>query len=213
MVKNLYAVLDKCSRSDFDKRKASRLIFLIKHTDDEKKIQSLKFELFKKSSKLLIKAINNFFKLTVNFPKEKIIHTNSDIALECWFIFDRCVQNIKVEEHKKYNFYLNTALNRGIYRVFERNYKKHYDVISSSDANEISIMTKKINSHVDLTDIDLSLNFNDIEIEIINFKVSGEKLNVFLKKMKISNIQYNEYLNVIKDKMIELYKTEEDDNY
>ena len=215
-MKDLYVVLNKCSNKDFDKRIASRKIFQIKHTQDEKKIQELKFELFKASSKLLIKAINNFFKLTESYPREKVLHNHSDIALECWIIFERCVQNIRIKDHKSYSFFLNTALNRGIYRVFERNYKKHYDIITNADASEVAIMTTKTHRNdFDFTELDLGLNFSDIEIKIINFKVSGEKMNVFLKEEKLSNNQFNIYLEGIKEKLIEMYKTEkpEEDDY
>lgn len=206
MAKDFYSILTKCANVDYDRKQASRLILSIKHCSNENRISNLKLELFKKSSKLLIKAINNFFKLTENFPKEKVIHENIDIAMECWFIFDRCVQNIKIEDHKKYSFYLNTSLNRGIYRIFEKHYKKHYDVVSSSDANEISIGFAKVNPAVDLTEIDLINNFSEIEIEIINFKVSGDKLRDFLKKMNINNTDYNIHLEAIKVKMLRLYR-------
>ena len=114
MGKDLYAVLNKHSRIDYDKKQVSKLIFQIIHCKDERKTADYKYDLFKKSSKLLIKAINNFYKLVENIPKDKVLHTQSDIASECWFIFDRCVTNIKVTDHKKYNFYLNTSLNRGL---------------------------------------------------------------------------------------------------
>lgn len=217
MEKDFYSILVKCSNVDYDRKQASKLILLIKHCKNENKIQTLKLELFKKSSKLLIKAINNFFKLTENFPKEKVIHENIDIAVECWFIFDRCVQNIKIEDHKKYSFYINTSLNRGIYRLFEKHYKKHYDVVSSSDANEISISFAKVNPSVDLTDIDLINNFTELEIEIINFKVSGDKLRDFLKKFNINNSDYNIHLDNIKIKMLRIYRDvkqqDEEDDY
>lgn len=211
---DFYSILTKCSNVDYDRNKASRLILIIKHCSNEKKIQNLKLELFKKSSKLLIKAINNFFKLTENFPKEKIIHENIDIAMECWFIFDRCLQNIKIQDHKKYSFYLNTSLNRGIYRIFEKNYKKHYDLVSGSEANEINVSSAKVNPTADLTDIDLINNFTEFEIKIINFKVSGDKIRDFLKEMKINNAEYNSHLDKIKVKMLRIYrdvKPEEND--
>lgn len=214
MYKDLYSVLNSCSKKDFDKKLASQKIFKIKHATDEKKIEELKFELFKTSSKLLIKAINNFFKLTESFPREKVIHTHLDITMECWIIFERCVQNIRIKDHKSYSFFLNTALNRGIYRVFERNYKKHYDIITNVDASEVAIMTTKTSKNdFDLIDLDIAMNFSDIEVEIINFKVSGEKLSVFLRQHSLSSNQYTEYLDGIKEKLIEMYKTEEDENY
>jgi hypothetical protein len=166
----------------------------------------MKFDLFKKSSKIIIKAINNFHKLTENFSKEKIIHEDEDIALECWAIFDTCIKNIKIIDHKKYIFYLNTSLNRGVYRIFERHYKKHYDVVSSSNSENISIVSSRVNDNVDLIDLDLKNNFSEVEISIIEFKVSGEKLNIFLKKSNLSSNQYNEYLDSIKNRMLELYK-------
>lgn len=208
---DLYAILTKHSRPDYDKDEVSKLIFKIIHCKCERKVSAYKYELFKRSAKLLIKAINNFYKLVETIPKDKLIHSQSDIASECWFIFDRCVTNIKVCDHKKYNFYLNTSLNRGVYRIFERNYKKHFDVLSNSEASEVLILTKRISNEVDLTDMDINNNFSAIEIEIINFKVSGEKLRVFLKKQNLSNNQYTEYLDVIKKKMTELYSDKEED--
>lgn len=206
---DLYALILKHSNVEYDRKRASQIILLIKHCEREHKIEQYKFELFKLSAKLLIKAINNFFKLVENIPEKKILHENIDIVSECWLIFDRCVKNIKIKDHSKYNFYLNTSLNRGIHRVYEKYYKKHFDVVTNDQVMEFGLTTAKSSmSMADLTELDLSMNFSEIEIKIINFKISGEKQVVFLKNENMTNTQYSELFEGIKEKILNLYKRE-----
>lgn len=209
MNKNLYLMLLKDVNKNYNSKKVSQYIIRLKFCKNDKGKQEIKLLLFMALSKLFVKAVNNFFSLVESFPSEKVIHTNQDIACECYIIMDRCVENLKVSEVKKFYFYLNTSLNRGIYRLFERNYKKHYDVVSNTADSEALLMNKKHNHHFDMSEIDLR-GFSELEVDIINFKISGEKLKVFLKLKKLTDLEYSEMLEHIKFKLIKLYDYEPD---
>ena len=195
------------ANKNYSSKKVSQYIIRLKYCKDEVGKQRIKLLLFMALSKLFVKAINNFFSLVESFPPEKVIHTNQDISCECYIIMDRCVENLKVAEVKKFYFYLNTSLNRGIYRLFERNYKKHYDVVSNTADSEALMLNKKHHHHFDMSEIDLR-GFTEIEIDIINFKVSGEKLKVFLKSKKMTDLEFSEAFEQIKIKLIKLYNYE-----
>lgn len=207
--KNLYLMLLRDVNKNYNSKKVSQYIIRLKFCKNEKGKQEIKLLLFMALSKLFVKAVNNFFSLVESFPAEKVIHTNQDIACECYIIMDRCVENLKVSEVKKFYFYLNTSLNRGIYRLFERNYKKHYDVVSNTADSEALMMNKKHHHHFDMSEIDLR-GFSELEVDIINFKISGEKLKVFLKSKKLTDLEYSEMLEHIKLKLIKLYAYEPD---
>lgn len=208
---SLYKIIEKNSDLDFDRTKVSQYVLQLKFCQCEHKRQKIKFLLFKSLSKLYIKAVNNFFKLVESFPPEKVIHTNEDISAQCYIIMDKCVENTKVANIKSFYFYLNTSLNRGIYRLFEKNYKKHYSVVSNSSDNDITMLNRKHNHHFDMSEIDLR-GFSDIELEIIKFKISGEKLKVFLKEKGITDLEFSIMFETVKLKLIKLYDYKPDNN-
>ena len=61
MNSNLYSILEKNSNKNYDKNKISQYIIKLKFCNDESKKSDIKFLLFKSLSKLIIKAVNNFF--------------------------------------------------------------------------------------------------------------------------------------------------------
>jgi hypothetical protein len=204
ITENLFGYLLKDSNKNYNLKLVSQCIIKLKYCKDEKTLQETKLLLFRRMSKLIVKAINNFFSLVDSFPEEKILHSQNDIAIECYIIMNTCVKNLKITEVKKFYFYLNTSLNRGIYRIYERNYKKHFDVISNTDDNQNLMMNKKHHHHFDMTEIDLR-SFSVLEISIIKFKVSGEKLKPFLKENKLTDLEFSELFNVVKQKLTQLY--------
>jgi hypothetical protein len=207
--KSVYRMLVKNSEYSYDAKKVTRLIVLIKRIPDERLKDKYKQDLFIHLSKLITKAINNFFNLIKDINQEKIIHTKEDICSECFIIMNKCVTNCEISELKKFYFYINTSLNRGIYRVYEKNYKKHFDVLDNSDKTEALILSKKYTHHFDNSAIDLK-NFTKAEMDLIEFKLSGQKLSTFLKTKNISSSQYYLVFDSVVKKLKDLYKDDED---
>lgn len=202
--RNIYKMLLKNQEYSFDIKQVTKLIIIIKKSKNEILISKSKEELFVSLSKIVVKSISNFFNLIKEIKKEKILHTREDICSECFIIMNKCVQNSDIKEIKKFYFYLNTSLNRGIYRVYEKSYKKHFPVLDSSDKTEDIILNREFVHNFDEVSIDIR-NFSEMEIEIIKFKISGQKLKFFLLKNKISSSQYYLVFEEIVRKLKELY--------
>lgn len=202
----IFNTLLKNSNNPFEAKLISKYLIQLKYSNNNRVKDELKWKIFISTSKLFVKAINNFFYLVQTIPFEKIIHTNEDIASECYIVMSNCIDNLQIHHIKKFYFYLNTSLNRHIFRLYEKNYKKHFDVVNNIDSNVLRAENKGYLHHFDMSSIDL-VDFNELEINIIKFKMSGGgKLSVFLKKEKLSSIDFFEKLELIKIKLIERYK-------
>lgn len=208
-MKSVYRMLLNNAEYPYDGKRVIQLIIKIKRTNNERDQDKYKQELFISLSKIITKAINNFFNLVKEINEEKILHTKEDICSECFITMNKCVENSEISSLKKFYFYLNTSLNRRIYRIYEKNYKKHFSVLDNSDKTEGLILAKKYTHHFDNVNIDLK-GFSETEMEVIKFKLSGKKLNTFLESSDISSSQYYIIFNNVVRKLRDLYKDDED---
>lgn len=202
---NILSVLQKNCNRPFETKKILKYLIQLKYSNNVRMKDELKMKIFIGASKLFIKAINNFSSLTQNISNEKMLHTPEDVASECYLVMSNCIDNLQIQNVKKFYFYLNTSLNRRMFRLYERNYKKHFDVVNNTEDNIIKMRNKGYNHHFDMSEIDLN-DFNELELEIIKFKFTGDKLSNFLKKEHIPSTQYYEILEGIKVKLLERYK-------
>jgi len=182
-------------------------VVVIKRTKSLQAQQATKYKLFFIVSKLVIKAINNFNHLTRTIPKHKILHSSDDIAMECYVAFDTCIRNVEMKDLKKFYFYLNTALNRAVYRLFEKQYKRYFNIVENTEENSYLLSNAGYNQHFDFSEIDLS-NFSELELNVLKFKLEGGKINTFLKQFDIPNKVFYETFEIVKGKLTVLYKEE-----
>lgn len=202
---NIYDELVKRANKNYDVGFVNKALLQIKYSKNDALKDKLKLEIYYSQAKLIVKAVNNFFSLVKTITGEKVIHTKEDIASECYIVMSKCIDNLKIADLKKFYFYLNTSLNRAMYRLYEKRYKKHFDVIANTEDIEILMINTGYDDQFDLTSIDLK-GFSDLEIRLIEFKFSGDKLSDFLKDMKITNMEFQCCLENVKDKLIDLYK-------
>jgi len=209
-MKTFYSIVQKNSESQYDVKKVGQLVVKIKRSSKKESIENLKLELFILNSKVILKAINNYFFLVKDIKQERILHTKEDICSECYLIFTNCINSLNISNLKKFYFYLNTSLNRGVYRIYEKNYKKHFPVLDSSD-NSSNILENKSYSHSfdEMISIDLK-NFTEEEIDFIKFKISGQKVSLYLKKINISTSRLYEINESVIKKLSSLYSNDED---
>jgi len=207
MMKSLFDNLVKHSQDQYDAKKVSQSLLKIKYSENQNLKEKLKLEIYYSQAKLIVKAVNNFFSLLKNISGEKVIHTKEDIAGECYIVMSKCIENLEPKNLKKFHFYLNTSLNRAMFRLYQKQYQKHFVVLSNNQDTEIIMANNGYDDQFDLTSVDLK-DFSVIEIEVIKFKFSGEKLSVFLKQMKFTNIDFQYHLDSVKEKLIDLYKLE-----
>lgn len=204
-MQNIYQQLLKNCNNQFDIKYVTGLILLIRNCNNGNVQQKLRLKVFVASSKIIVKAMNNFFNLVKNVPKQKVLHTQDDIFGECYVVMDRCIDNVRIEDVNKFYYYLNSGLNRAIYRIYEKNYKNNFNVINNTDENEFLILEKGYVHDFDLTEIDLRVLSED-EMKIVKFKMKGKGNNVFLKKHNITSSEFNLRLNSVKDKLLKIYK-------
>lgn len=208
-MKSLYNELLKNVDSNYTTKIISGYIIIIKRTKSLQAQQQAKHKLFLLLSKIFIKAINNFTFLTKNIPKHKLLHSMDDVAMECYLVFDVCLQNLDLQQTKKFYYYLNSGLNRRVYRIYEKQYKKHFGIIENTEDNYHLITNKGYSQNIDFTEIDLS-SLTEEEINILKFKMQGSsKLSAFLKAQNIPSTTFYKVLEGTKEKLHSIYKDEQ----
>lgn len=210
---NLYKLISKRSEYNYDKKLTNKCLILIRKstTISSKEREELFIELFMNCSAITIKAVNNFKFLVKEIPSSKVIHSSEDITNECYIVMHRCVMNMKWSDISKFHFYLNSALNRAMFRIFERQYKKHLLLRDNDEVTEIKISRIGIQSHVDMIEFDMTkLEFSEQEMKLITMKVEGHNFQEFLKENKMSHVTYKHKMEIIKQKLLKIYKG--DDN-
>lgn len=206
-MQNIYQQLLRSCNEQFDAKYVTGMILLARKCKNERLKQNIKLKIFLASSKIIVKATNNFFNLVKNVPKQKVLHTQDDIFGECYIVMDRCVDNVRLEDVVKFYYYFNSGLNRAIYRIYEKGYKNNFNVINNTDENEFLILKKGYNHNFDLTEVDLKVLTVD-EMHIVKFKMTEKKNNVFLKKHNMTATEFNSKLSTAKAKIIKLYSDE-----
>jgi len=205
---SMYSELLKCNNTPYNTKKVNAFIILIKKTSSEQAKRQAKFQLYFLLSKIFLKAINNFSSLIRNVPEYKVLHTKEDIAMECYLIMDTCLDKLRMEDLKKFYFYLNSALNRGVYRIYERQYKRYFNVIDTgTEEKEHLLLNKGYLQEIDFTEIDLS-SLTEEEISVLLFKKSGERLSTFLKKEKMPSAVYYSTFESAREKLFQIYQNE-----
>jgi len=206
----LYNSIIKKSNENIDHKLVSKLVIQYRKCSSsvpEYLKEKMKYDLFIELSRLTIKAVNNYFYLIASFPEEKIIQTQEDIANECFILYSIALDKVDVRKFKNFCFYLNSTYNRGIYRLFEKHYKKNYNLVNiDGDSVEKLIDKKKVNEQVDLTDFELEKYFDSLEIAYIEAKCSGITAREFSKKYSCSKLEFDELEAGVKEKMRKLYK-------
>ena len=201
------------SNGNFNQNQLQKNIIILKKSLSitERKKSELIMDCFMLTSHITIKAINNFYALVVDVPKSKIIHDEEDITNECYIGLTRCVTNLKFEDRKKFHFYLNSAYNRIVYRIVDKSYYKHKNVLDNNEDNERLILSKSgYIDHFDLTDIDLSnVDLTHKEHSIMIMKVEGNNFQQFLKQHKMSHIEYKNTLLSLQEKIFNHYNNNE----
>jgi hypothetical protein len=209
--KTLYQNISTNSNKNYNTKEITRLIILIKKSAKQDKISEYKYQLFIGLSKIVLKAVNNFFSICKNYdvPEEKIIHEGEDIVIECFLVLEKCLENVNLKYLKMFFFYFNSGLNRAMFRIYKKNYEKYANTVVNTEENENYVMGRiKYNHHFDFTGIDLA-SFTEIELAIVEHKLDNGKLKDFLKENDLPAIRYYEIWAEVQAKIFEIYKDPE----
>lgn len=209
----LYNSIIKKSNANIDRKLVSKLVIQYRQCSTsvpQYTKEKIKCDLFLELSKLTVKAVNNYFYLISSFPEEKIIQTPEDIVNECFILYSVALDKIDVRRFKNFYFYLNSTYNKGIYRLFEKHYKKNYNLINiDGDSVEKLIDKKKVNEQIDLTGFELEKYFDELEVAYIESRCIGLTAREFSKKYNFNKSDLDELVDNVKKKMKKLYSIKE----
>lgn len=191
-----------------------------KHIEDKKELQkinvkirkarakeeNLKIELFKLMSKVIVKNIRNYVKLSNNSPVTNYCNNCFEMQAEAWVILEKCLMKFKLKNNYCFYFYFNKSLGRNFYRMFDKEVRKKekYEKYETEKI-KTSQTCKTDNLDFPIEMIIESIDLSENEEKILRSKLVREKKSDFLDKNKnLSSGKYYTALKNIKEKINKL---------
>jgi hypothetical protein len=155
----------------YNNRKVINKIKIIRMLLDKnpksRKIEKLKFQIYLMMKNLIVKNINNYLKYSQNSSVADMANTSLEMEAEAYIIVDNCIKQFQYKYD--FYFYLNKALSRNFYRMFDKDKRMNdKDIIYKSGLYHRS-----------------KDNFasNNFEIDIFNLGLDGDEMIVLRSKM------------------------------
>lgn len=170
-------------------------------------VQGYKTYIFKAMKDIVEKNIQNYLNLLNGSPCRDIPEYD-EILSECYIVFDKCLEKYKVSKYNDFYYYFNKALSRNFYRCYHR--EINFPQTELTDEIAAVHPTLADYKNVDTTELLLhNLRLSEFEKIVCRSKLRGEKGTEFLRKNKnITQKQYNEALNKIKEVLLQMIKDE-----
>ena len=151
--------------------------FLNENKPESRKIEKLKFQIFLMMKNLIVKNINNYLKYTQNSSVTDLSHNSLEMESEAYIIVDNCIKQFQYKYD--FYFYLNKALSRNFYRMFDKDKRmSEKDIIYKSSLLHRSKDNHAFNNfEIDIFNIGLDEN----EMIVLRSKVNDETKEVFMK--------------------------------
>jgi hypothetical protein len=182
----------------YDNNFINRCIFIIKFSNDEKRIAAYKNYVFRAMKSAVRKNMYNFLNLMRSI-KGCYIPENDEVIMESYIIFNKCLLKYKVSKNNNFYFYFNKSLSRNFYRT----YQKEFQSVSVEMTEAMLVMNPLLRSVEEIGGIEVILHnfkFNDSEKRIIRSRLKGQKTSEFLSENDdISNSQYSRAFRHIKE--------------
>lgn len=163
----------------------------------EKTIQGYKTYVFKSMKIIIDKNICNYMNLLNGSACEDLPEYNEVLA-ECYLVFNDCLSKYKITKYNNFYFYFNKALSRKFYRCYCRELHRPKAKITK----EMTAVNPKFshNPHLHSEEIIFnSLNFSELEREIVRSRLKKETITEFLKEHEgVSRLCYQKTLENIK---------------
>lgn len=155
----------------YDNRKVINKIKIIRLLNEKnpnsKKIEKLKFQIYLMMKNLIVKNINNYIKYTQNSSVSDMSNTSLEMEAEAYIIVDNCIKQFQYKYD--FYFYLNKALSRNFYRMFDKDKRMlEKEIIYKQN---LSFRSKD------------SFSFNDFDIDIFNLGLDDEEMIVLKSKL------------------------------
>lgn len=176
----------------YNKKRATMLVLKSKNWDKnvsedpmisakrQASINKHRFELFNLMSKIVVKNINNYLKLSINSSAKDECFTAEEMQNESFIVMIRCIEKFDISGGYCFYFYLNKALSRSFYKMsFQsvRNKKNFEKVASNIIANKPRF--KQEESSMDL--LIHQMRLDDFEETVLKSKLLGQSKQDFLE--------------------------------
>lgn len=170
--------------SCYNKNKANALVIKIRGTKDVGKMNKYRMELFKMMSKIVVKNINNYLKLTLHSPVKDDSNNQDEMQSEAFIVLDNCVKNYKMKADTDFYFYFNSSLNRNFYRMFSELLRKNDRLQVISDYIKVFSGDAKNYAEEDVAFLVDQLGLTEMESRVLFSKVIQQSKQDFLKSNK-----------------------------
>lgn len=157
---------------------------------------------FKMMKDIVKKNISNYLNL-LNSINVKPLPSRDELIIECYLIFDKCVDKYILADGHNFYYYFNKSLSRNFFRSFQKEMRHNNNSVKITDSLVTINSNFHDNSQLDTTELlMILLNLSDIEMKICRSRLSGQKVSEFLEENNISSLQYSRLLKNIKEILI-----------
>lgn len=179
-------------------------IKIIQSTTNPRRQQAFKVLVFRMMGDIVKKNIANYLNLlhSIRFPE---IPERNELIIDCWMVFDKCVNKFIVDRGYNFYFYFNKSLSRNFFREY---YKKQKTHAANVDITEVmTIVNKAFHVRESLGSVELlldNLQFTDLERSVALSKINGQRVADFLKiHTEVTNSLYTRTLRGVREKLAE----------
>ena len=197
-----YNYLREINTHYYDKKEVTKLLIKAKKSKNKRKSDEAKKILFLSLSRIVVKNIENFFKISIKYSD--LIHDRNDLVSECYLTLDKCVEKYDLNIGSVFYWYYNKSLTFRMQRIIEKNYYKHRNNFRVEREHESFIFSSKLSTiSTDFTDFYLDIfQVTDEERKIIEAKMTGKKIKEFVEdEMQITWNEYYKRVGSIKNKL------------
>lgn len=177
-------------------------IHIIQTSDSPRRQQAFKVLVFRMMGDIVKKNIANYLNLLHSIRFEEI-PPRDELVVDCWMVFDKCVNKFIVNRGYNFYFYFNKSLSRNFFREYYKKQKLH---ATNVDITEVmTVVNKSFRVGESLGSVELlmeNLCFTPLEQRVALSRVNGQRAVDFLRiHTEVTNSQYTRALRGVKEKL------------
>lgn len=204
-----FKALEKNPDYNYSLNKTLQIIVQCKFNKSERVRQSKKLELFYMMHQIIIMHIDIYKAMCArnyDHNDQNDAFQKDDLVSEFFIIFERCVNNYKLELRDKkgkrinFYFYFKKSLMWGIQRLYHLHQKKLQNIDLIGWDNDWKYDVRTVEDTLDFEDFLMDQwGFSQQQKDIIQAKLDGVPIKDFIEENGISSGDYYKQLQTIKD--------------